>query len=179
MQILLEERQSGSVERSLVELQHGHGDPKESSVDERVLSEEWLQPGEAHDERLQQHHVVEALERLHQDAQQLLDVVVRGGFADAAEDDEGARLQRRIVAEGEVPGQQRPRLQPVAVGDVAHARLHYLEQRVHDHLQRGQRQTLSVRFVARKTALAAKSRHCELKFSVLFLEWTKNIKVWY
>lgn len=134
MQILLEERQSRRIERSLVELQHRDGHPEKCSVDERILSEQRLQPGEAHDERLQQHHVIEALERLHQNSQQLLDVNVRGRFADAAKDDEGARLQRRIVAEGKVFGQRRPRLQPVAIGDVAHARFHDLEQCVNNHL---------------------------------------------
>lgn len=168
MQILLEERQSRSVEWSLVELQHRDGHPEECPMDERILSKQRLQPGEAHDERLQQHHIVEALERLHQNAQQLLDVDVRGSFADAAKDDEGARLQRRVVAEGEVLGQHRPRLQPVAVRDVAHARLHYLQQRVYDHLQRGQRQTLPVGFVAWKTALTSKSKQGWFEILVLY-----------
>ena len=66
-------------------------------------------------------------------------------LTDTAEDDEGSRLQRRVVAEGEALGQILPHVQPVAVGDVAHARPHELQQRVRHRLQRAQRQRLTVR----------------------------------
>ena len=66
-------------------------------MDGRLGAQEGLHAGEAHDDGLDERDVAEGLERLDQDAQQLLHVVVRDRLGDAAEHDEAARLQCRVV----------------------------------------------------------------------------------
>lgn len=71
-------------------------------------------------------------------------VPIRNAFADAAENDERPWLQRWIEAERKVLRQRRPRCQPIARRDVAHAGLHDLEESVGYDLQTSQVEPLFV-----------------------------------
>lgn len=97
-------------ERDLIELEHGDGDPEDGRVDGRLGPQQRKDARQAHDDGVDERRVGEALERLDEDAQQLLDVAVRDHLADAAVDDQRPRLQRRVVTEREALGQRRPNL---------------------------------------------------------------------
>lgn len=121
----------------------------------RFGSEQRLDSRQAHDERFDQDDVVERLQGFHQDAKDLLDILVGDALADAAVDDERARLQSRVVAEREAPRQRRPRAQPITIWNVSHAGLHNLKQRVGDDFERGQRQSLAIRRQGLRYALVS------------------------
>jgi len=87
------------------------------------LSEKRLKSREAHDDRLNQSQVGVGLECLDEYTQQLLHFRVAHRLADAAEHDDGARLQCRVVLERKAARQVRPVLAPLAVLHLLHTTL--------------------------------------------------------
>ncbi len=91
-------------------------------MDWRLRPEKRLQTRQTHHDGFDERDVAEGLQGADQDSQELLDVVVCDGLGNAAENDQAARLQRRIVAESEALGQRGPLLQPVALRNARRAR---------------------------------------------------------
>ena len=70
----------------------------------RFRSEQGQNASQTHDNGVNQRRVRKALQRLDQDPQKLLHVAIGDDFADAAVDDQGPRLQSRIIAESKTFG---------------------------------------------------------------------------